>query len=387
MRPIVPILQWICLVPTIGGSVYAVSCLLAVLRFRRQPIGPPQHTFSFWPPVTVLKPVCGLEKNLKVNLRSTCLLDYPQFQVVFSVEEPRDPAIPLLKEIQQAFGPAKVSVAIGNRHAGTNGKINNLLGGLPYARHDILVISDSDVRLRPDYLKAIVAPLADPEVGCVCTLYKATCAETWFEKLELLTLNADYIPNLVFAHITGAAKFCLGASVALRCSTLNKIGGLEELADYLAEDNRLGQRILMSGKRIAIVPYFVDTVVDLNSPSQWWNHQVYLDQNIRAEQPMGFFFTVLIRSIPFALAFMATRLGDAVGLTVLGGAIALRLATAAVILRWGFRDHEGLRSLALLPVRDVAGLISWFLAFTKKTTIWRGKTFILTRDGRLAPRG
>jgi len=330
--------------------------------------------------------VCGLEKNQGVNLRSTCLQDYPEFQVVFSVQDPNDPVIPLLMEIQQEFSPERVFVAIENHQFGPNGKINNLLGALPHARYDILVISDSDVRLKPNYLKTIVTPLADPEVGMVCTFYKATCADKWFEKMELLTFNADFIPSVVFAHLSGASKFCLGPSMALRRSDLKEIGGLEALADYLVEDYEMGRRIWSSGRKVAIVRYFVDIVVDLKNLSQWWNHQVYWDQNTRAAQPAGFFASILIRSVPFAFFFAVFRFGDAVGLAVLTGALVLRLATAAIIMGWGFRDREGLKSLSLLPLRDMTALLSWLLAFTKRTVLWRGSEFILNRDGRLVPR-
>ncbi len=380
------LLEWLCLVPAIGGSVYAVLCLLAVIRLRRRPARSLRYSFSSWPPVTIMKPVCGLEKNLRDNLRSVCIQEYPEFQVVFSVQDPDDPALPLLREIQNEFGADKVSVAVDGAHTAPNGKIRNLLGGLPYARYDVLVISDSDVRVGSDYLKTIVGPLADPEIGCVCTLYKATGAGTWFEKLELLTLNADFMTNVVFAHFSGASKFCLGASTAILRPSLKEIGGLEALADYLVEDHEMGRRVWKSGKKIAIVPYFVETTVDLKDPSQWWSHQVYWDQNTRAAQPWGFFATALIRSVPFALLFAVLRLGDPIGWAVLGGTLAVRLSTAGVILGWGFRDHEGLRSLWLLPLRDLAGLVSWLLAFTKRTVIWRGAEFILTRQGRMVPR-
>lgn len=386
MQSLLSLLQWIFLIPVIGGSVYVILCLLAVQYLRIRRPYPTLYSFSRWPPVTILKPVCGLEKNQKANLRSACLQDYPEYQVVFSVQDRNDPSIPLLKEIQQEFGPERVSVAIENHQAGPNGKINNLLGALPHARYDILVISDSDVRLKADYLRAIVAPLADPEVGCVCTLYKATLAERWFEKMELLTFNADFIPSVIFAHVTGASNFCLGPSMALRRSSLEEIGGLETLADYLVEDYEIGRRIWSSGKRVAIVPYFIDIVVDLSNPSQWWQHLVYWDQNTRAARPGGFFASILTRSVPFAFLFAVLHLGDRVGLAVLGGALGLRMLTAAAILGWGFQDREGLRSVALLPLRDVVALVSWLLAFTKRTVIWRGSEFTLTRDGRLLPR-
>jgi ceramide glucosyltransferase len=378
---------WACLVPVIGGSIYALLCLLAVARFRtRNPAETPNRFGSEWPRVTILKPVHGIEKNQKENLRSACLQDYPAFQVVFSVQEVDDPAIQILNEIQREFGIERVTVAIENRRGGTNGKINNMIGGLLHARHDILVISDSDVRLRPNYLRTIVAPLADPEVGCVCTLYKAACADNWYEKTELLTLNADFMTSVVFAHESGASKFCLGASAALRRSTLEEIGGLEALADYLVEDYEMGRRIWESGKKIAVVPYVVDTMVDLKSLSHWWSHQVYWDQNTRSARPSAFFCTVTIRSIPFALLYAPFRGMNPHALAICFGAISLRLATSAIILQRGFGDREGLRSLWLLPFRDVASLGSWLLAFTKKTTVWRGKKFVLTRDGRLLAR-
>jgi len=378
---------WVCLVPIVGGSIYALLSLAAIARFRTRRA--PEDSCPFgdgWPRVTVLKPVHGLEKNQEENLRSTCLQDYPEFQVVFSVQELDDPAIPILNEIQREFGSGRVTVAVENLRGGTNGKINNMIGGLLHARHDVLVISDSDVRLRPDYLKAIVAPLADPEVGCACTLYKAACADTWYEKTELLTLNADFMTSVVFAHESGASKFCLGASAALRRSTLDEIGGLDSLADYLVEDYEMGRRIWESGKKIAVVPYIVDTMVDLKSPSQWWSHQVYWDQNTRSARPSAIIYTVTIRSIPFALLYAPFRGMNPHALAICIGAVFLRLATTAIVLRRGFDDIEGLKSLWLLPFRDVASLASWLLAYTKRTTVWRGTKFQLTRDGRLESR-
>ena len=204
--------------------------------------------------------------------------------------------------------------------------------------------------------------------------------------MELLTLNADFMTNVLFAHVSGASKFCLGASAALRRSTLEKIGGLEALSDYLVEDYEMGRRIWALGKKIVIIPYFVDTMVDLQSAGQWWNHQVYWDQNTRAARPFAFFATVLIRSVPFALLYAIFRMMDPTGLWVLGGASFLRIATAGVILNWGLQDREGLHNLKLLLFRDLASLATWLLAFTKRTTIWRGKSFELTRDGRLVAR-
>jgi len=374
----------ICLIPVILGSIYAFLCMLAVLRFCKQPASSFRRSFSEWPPVTLLKPVCGLEKNHKGSLRSACIQDYPIYQVVFAVQDPKDPVVPLLKEIEEEFGPERVSIAIENRQPGPNRKINNLLAALPHARYDTLVMNDSDVRLNPDYLKTIVPPLLDPGVGCACTLYRATCGDRWFEKLELLTLNADFIPSVIFAQVTGASKFCLGSSLAITRTSLEKIGGLEALVHYLPEDYEIGRRLWASGQMVSLVHYFIDIVVNLKSFSEWWHHQCYWDQMTRVARPIGFFATFLTRSVPFALFFVAIRLGDSLGWTVLGLALAIRLATAGAVMGWGMEDREGVRSLAFLPLRDMLAFVSWFLAFVKKTVIWRGTELTLTHKGQVS---
>jgi ceramide glucosyltransferase len=381
------LVQWLCLLPVIGGAVYGLLFVPAVLRFvrRARAAGSGPTIPLAWPPVTVLKPVHGLEKRLLANLRSFCRLDYPAYQVVFSAQRENDPAIPLLYELQREFGPDRVSVVVKDIQAGMNGKVNNLLGGLTEARHDVLVISDSDICVQPDYLKAVVAPLSDPQVGCVCTPFKTVSADRWYEKLELLSMNADFLPSVIFALATGASNYSNGQSITIRRETLEKIGGLASLGDYLVEDYEIGRRIWESGRRMAVVPYFLEATVDLKSAGQWWSHQVYWDQNTRAAKPGGFFATVFTRAVPFALLFALLRLMDPAGLAVLGGTIAVRLATVAVVLA-AVRDREGLRCLWLLPLRDVLGLASWMLAFTQRTVVWRGAEFVLTRNGRLVQR-
>ncbi len=346
----------------------------------------PQVPRGGWPAVSILKPVHGLEKDLEKNLRSICLQDYPQYQVIFCVQNKNDPAIPLLKQLKAELSSDLVNVVIEEREVGANGKINNLLGGLTYAKHEVLVISDSDVYTKSDYLKAIVAPLGNPEVGFVCTFFKATSAASWFEKMELLTMNACFFPDTVFAYITKTAKFCIGASLAFRRSSLQQIGGLESLADYFVEDYELGRRIWEQGKKPAVAPYVIECTVDLKTPSQWWNHQVYWDQNSCTVRPIALFSTLILRPVPFAILFAGLRLADPLGLFVLGGAVALRLSTAAGIMKYGLGDRERLQTLLLLPFRDIFGVVSLFLGLTRKTVVRRNKQFLLTKDGRMVAR-
>jgi ceramide glucosyltransferase len=385
-----PILEWLLLLPVVGGSVYALACLAAMARLRararRRSLAGAERAWAAaggWPPVSLLKPVYGLGRELGENLRSACRQDYPDFQVVFSAQREDEPALPLLYEIQREFGSERVTVVVDGTGTVPNGKVRNLLVGLSGARHEVLVVSDSDVRLRRDYLAAVVAPLADPGVGCATTLYKAAGARRWYEALEQVYFNADWVPNVVFSYLTGAQPFVLGASNAVRRSTLDAIGGLADLGHYLLEDFEMGRRIRAAGQRIAVVPYFVDTLVDLDGPLQWWRHQLYWDKNTRAGNAWGLFGTLFIRAVPFALAFAALRGGDGLGLAVVAAAVAVRLATAGLFMGWGLGDRTGLRSLALVPLRDLAGFVSTLAAFASPTVEWSGVRFVVGRGGRM----
>ena len=245
--------QIVLLVPVFCGSLYCVLCMFAAEhffkgRYRRFYLDPPH-----WPPVTILRPIYGLDKDLEASLRSACTQDYPVYQVVVSVQRLDDPALPILRRLADEFGEDRLTVVAVDSEPVVNGKVQNLQNALQAARHDVLVISDSDVRLQPDYLKAIVRPLQDPTVGYVCTPYRAVRAETWYEKLELLSLNADFMTSIVFAEVTGASDFCLGPSVAFRRSGLDLIGGFEALADYLVEDYEMGRRLIDRGYRMILV--------------------------------------------------------------------------------------------------------------------------------------
>jgi ceramide glucosyltransferase len=382
---LVEVLQIACLIPVIGGSVFSILSIWSMARFFKRSKSLTEKSIEFKPPVTVLKPVRGLEKNLKSQLSTICTQDYPEYQVIYSVQDLEDPALPILKEIQEEIGSQLVSVVISQVEAGANGKVNNLLGAMEKARHDIIIISDSDTYLRPNYIENIVAPLSNPQVGCVCTLFKAVQAQRWFEKVELLSINTDFIPSVIFAAVTGASHACLGPSVAISRATLQELGGLESLADYLVEDYELGRRVWTSGKEIAILPYVIDVAVDLENWHDWWNHQVYWDQNTYLARPGPFIATILIRAVPFALLFATVRLADPLGLAVLATALALRLLTAAITSKQ-LHDTEGLRSIHLLPLRDTLGLVFWLLSFTKRTVVWRGIEFRLTKNGKMIRR-
>ena len=380
----VEIFQIICLIPIISGCIYLILSVWTIRNFLRKTTTDINTTEKFHPPVTVLKPIRGIEKNLKSNLHTITVQDWPEYQIIYSVQDPQDSALPILNQLQAEVDNQKISVVIDNKDAGANGKVNNLLGAIAQAYHQIIIISDSDTNLKPDYIKNIISPLSNPNVGAVCTLFKVKSAQRWFEKMELLTINADFIPSVIFAAVTGASNACLGPSIAISRSTLQELGGLESLADYLVEDYELGRRVWTSGKKMVLLPYTIDVTVDLKNWQEWWTHQVYWDQNTYLARPWPFIATILIRAVPFAILFAIVRMGDLLGLGVLGFTLALRLFSAGITLK-ELKDVEGFQSLYLLPLRDTFGLIFWFLALTKRTVVWRGVKYKLVDHGKMVP--
>jgi ceramide glucosyltransferase len=369
------------LVPVAGGSVYSLLTLWAAARFFGRPFpGDP----NFTPPVSVLKPCYGMDRDMEANLRSICEQDYPDYQVVLSVQRLDDPCWPLLRDFEARY-PSRVTVIAEESEPVVNGKVQNMLIGLKAAQHEILVINDSDAFVAPDYLRRMVAPLSSHLVGYTCSLYRCVGATNVPEALEVLGINTDFVPSLIFAHETGASQFCLGASTATRQVGLKSVGGMQVLADYLVEDYEMGRRLRGAGFDYHIVPTFVDLSAHYESFGDWFNHWVYWDQNTKAANPMGFFLTVLTRAVPFAILFAVLTI-NLTGLIVLLVTLAIRLGVTAILSSRYLGDRDTLRWLWLLPIRDCIGLLSWALALFKRHFIWRGHTFKLGKGGRIIPR-
>ena len=377
------VLQGLFAIPVVAGSAFCLLAVGAAWVFSRR--RPDRLADAECPPLSLLKPIFGLEKELEENLRSCCEQDYPDYQVVMAVQRREEPALPLLRRLQDEYGSDRVTITIAAGQPTGNGRMHNLANGEKAARHDLIVISDSDICLRPEYLRIMAAPLLDPEVGYVCSLYRGVRAEKWYERIEQLSLHL-FTTQIVFAVLTGASDFCTGSSVALRRRDLHRIGGFEDLAPYLVDDYEMGQRLQGLGLRLHLAPDFVDTVVGLDSVREWWTHQIYWDQNTWAARPLGFLATVLIQPIPFALAFAIARTFDAFGWAVLAGTIGVRLvSTGAVSLL--LRDREATRNLAWLPLRDLTGLATWILTLVRRKVVWRGIAYDLGDDGLMTIRG
>ena len=363
-----------------ASGYWAATSVCMALFFRRLPlILSLSKDAPFAPFISLIKPVYGLEKNLYENLRTACLQDYSNYEVIYSFQRKDDSSLPIVEKIKKEFPEKKIEIVVDETAVGPNGRLVNILNGSKSAKGNIFVFSDSDMFLKPDYLKTVVAPLADPKVGVSCTLYKAWRPSNIPEALELLSFNADFVPAMVFALVTRASIACPGASQAIRREALEKIGGLEPLAHYLVEDFELGRRVVDAGFQIHFTPYVADTGVDLKHFKDWWRHQVYWDQNTRAANGIGFFFTLFIRPLPFASLY--ALFGGPYWPAVLAVTLGLRWLTA-----WSnslfLKDYDGIRSSWLLPLRDLLGFFVWFASFVKRKTYWKGREFIIQK-GRM----
>jgi len=360
------------LIPVVCSAAYWLLTAWTVSRFFERPVRV-RPSGARRPRVSLIKPVCGLEKGLEENLATALDQDYPDYEVVYSVQRPDDPALAVLERLK-ARSPERVKIVVDEACAGPNGRLCNILNATRRADGEVLVYSDSDMYLSRSYLEDVTAPLEDPRVGVSCTMYRAAGASWLGETLELLSLNSDFVPAMIFAKETRAASACPGASQAIRRDTLARIGGLEPMADSLVEDYDLGVAVEAAGLEIAFVPVVERTGIDLSGWTPWWRHQVYWDQNTRAANPVGHFFTLLVRGVPFALLYFL--LGGPGGFAWLLAALGVRLATFSHCARL-LGDTEGLAAVWLLPLRDSVGLAVWAASFASRNVHWKGRVFTL----------
>ncbi len=364
----------------IGLSV--IGCLflgLSALAVRRLFARRPAHGGAR-PPVSILKPLCGEDHDLAANLRSFCRQDYPEFQVVFGVRDTRDPAVATVERLMAEFPAADLVLVADRRQRGSNLKVANLHNMLPAARHDVLVIADSDMRVSPGYLAVVSAPLADPAVGIVTCLYRGTPAGGLWSRLACLHINHGFLPQAAVAEAIGAGAGCFGASIALRRETLERIGGLSAIENELADDYALGAAVRRAGGRIELSSYLVDNVIAEPGLSALFRHELRWARTIRLVAPLGFFGSVVTQ--PVVMAALAAALGvfPVAAPAMLAIALFCRCASVLAVDRaLGLQPSP----LYLLPVRDVLSFAVFVASFFTRKVEWRDRIFRVGPGGEL----
>ncbi len=376
---------------TLAGVAYSLLCLRAARRFASRQTPAPA---GFSPPVSVLKPVRGADPEAYENFRSHTLQDYPQYEIVFGVADATDPAVSVIERLMRDHPQHHIRLVVCAKNLGANRKVSSLIQMLAEARHAHLVIADSDIRVPPDYLRRVLAPLADPAVGMVTCLYRGVPAATLGSRLEAVITAVQFAPGVLAARLLDKGlRFALGSTIATSRAVLEKMGGLEPLVDHLADDYELGARTAAAGLKVVLSDLVVEHYVPEYSLRGFLHHQLRWGRGMRQSRPAGYaglFVTYLLVWALAAAAALSFSQEAAFSFSqaaapVLTAGIAFRLAVA---YRVGIRvlgDRTLWQSLWLLPLSDFLGLLVWAGSYTGRQVTWRGEKFVLEK-GKLKPR-
>jgi ceramide glucosyltransferase len=318
----------------------------------------------------------GSDPRLYDALRSHALQDYPEFEILFGVSNPHDPALKDIARLAVEF-PSLPYRVISVKTSAPNPKAFVLSQLAAQARYPLLLINDDDILVEPGYLRSVVGPLNDAKFGLVTCLYRAR-ADSWPARLEALGIATDFAPSVLVARLLGVVEFALGATMALRAETLRQIGGFEPIAAYLADDYQLGRRVTDRGYRVEFASAVVETSLGASSWRDVWRHQLRWARTIRVSRPGGYYGSLITNGTLWALVAFAARQWWA-------GAAALivRLVIGWLTGSWVLKDRYVTRWFWLMPFRDLFGLAVWFAGCFGSTVYWRGRKLRLAGEGRI----
>src|SRR5215469_8384650 len=364
-----------------GMGFYAL-CLWSARAFqrRKKADGP-----GFTGPVSILKPLRGVDPQMYESFRSHCIQDYPAYEIIFGVSDADDPAIEAVHKLMEEFPQCHIRLLMCPDVLGNNRKTSNLVQMLPFARHDHILINDSDIFVTPDYLTRVMAPFQDQHVGMVTCPYRGIAANTLGSKLESIGISTDFIAGVLTARqIEGGIHFALGSTLAMSREALEAIGGLRPLVDYLADDFELGYRISRRGYEVVLADVVVETYLPAYSFRGFFEHQMRWARSTRDSRRMGYVGLLLTFGLPWAIFAVLFTPYSWWSWTTLAAAVALRAAVAIQVGLGVVHDRAVWRHLWLLPLRDLIAFAVWFASFADNKVHWRGDIFLL-EDGVIRP--
>ena len=364
----------------IPAWVYLIGSAMAVMRFARRAL----PVVLDRPAVSVLKPLHGDEPGLHENLRSFAEQDYPGLQIVLGVNNAQDGALPAVHALSRDLPARDIALVVDARAGGSNQKVANLENMFEVARHDVIVLADSDMRVDRHYLSAVTAPLRDPQTGVVTCLYKGVPAGGKWSQFGAMHIDFGFLPSALVAESLGLGGGCFGATIALRRETLERIGGFARLRDELADDHRIGDEVRALGLSVVLSPYIVEARVFERSLADLWRHELRWARTVRAMAPAGFAGSVL--SHPVMIAALAAAI-TGFGLT------SSTFLVISWVLRWGtarvIAAALGLPPAKpwLLPLRDALSFAVFVASFFGRTVFWRDQVFHVEASGRMTADG
>jgi ceramide glucosyltransferase len=367
----------------LASFAYYVVAIVAALRFfRRRDAASVSSDFT--PPISILKPIYGLDRETYENYASFCAQDYPDYEILFCVSDDQDPAIPMIQQLARDFPQRRIHLLIGSELLGVSDKVNKLCRMAREAQHEILAVSDSDVRVEPEYLRAIAAPFRDPAVGAVTCLYRGLTDGSLAANLEAIGNSTDFAAGVLVAWLFAPVNFTLGATMATTKKCLAEIGGFESLVDHFSDDYELGNRIAARGHRVELITFPVSIVYPHQTLADAFRHQLRWNVSIRFSRPAGHLGLIFTQALPLGLLAAIFAPSAAWAISLLLGYLLLRGISAWVVGVYGMRDAGVQRHLELLPLRDAFAFIVWVASFFPQRIHWRGREFYV-RDKRLVP--
>ena len=368
---------------------YLLSLYCTVEYFLALRKSPPRDD-SFAPPVSILKPVRGVDHDAYENFASYCRLDYPEYELVFAMADPHDPVIPVIKKLQGDFPDRPIRFVTDVPRVGENDKVNSLCRLVAEARHDLLVMSDSDVRVDRDYLREVVAPFADRRVGAVTSFYRCAGGGTLAADLDMLGMCMDSVPSaLVARKLENKVQFAYGWTMATTKERLAEVGGWEAMANHHSDDFELGNRIAGKGHRVELMRQPVWMVFPRQTFRGFLRHELRWAVGLRNVRPAGYAGMLFAHGLPWAI--LGASVAAASGRTgmaafFIAAYLVLRIGLAYTAGVWGLRDRNMTSKLWLAPAHDAVVAAVWFAGFFTDKILWRGLEFRV-RNRMLEPAG
>jgi ceramide glucosyltransferase len=363
----------------------SIHCVIAYFRAARNV---PKHKVPFHPPASIVKPVRGLDYEAYENFASFCRLDYPEYELLFAVSDPCDPVIPVIEKLRADFPERAIRLITNVPYVGASDKVNNLCQLAQNAKYDLLVMSDSDVRVQPDYLQQVAAPFADPEVGVVTAFYKSLSSGTLASNLDALGMYMDSAPAaLVARKMEGGLGFAFGWTMATSKKHLAEIGGWEAMVNHHSEDFELGKRIALCGHRVVLMSKPVSMVFPKETLSEYFHRELRWSIALKSARPSGYRALLFTHGLPWAVigAVVAESMGYLpLAISFLLAYLILRVALTWLTGNWGLDDRKLSKVIALVPVRDAVSFVVWLAGFFSERIVWRGIEYRL-HEGQLIP--
>ncbi|HZD48677.1 MAG TPA: glycosyltransferase [Silvibacterium sp.] len=367
----------------IPSIYYTIALFSSVRFFLAASADADERSGGFEPPVSILKPVRGLDPDAYENFSSFCRQDYPDYEILFCIGDTTDPVFPVLERLIREFPERRIRVLIGSGRDAVNDKVAKLVRLVNEAAHEHLVINDSDVRVEPDYLRTIVAPLANPEIGAVTCFYVPTQDTSWVQRLQDVGMLSDFYPGILVAKELDGVKFALGPTIGTTRTRLQAFGGYASLENRPADDLLVGRLIADQGYQVALLPYSVSTVPDYQSLRDLFLKRLRWITVMRHMRRWGHLGLIFTFGLPWALLAVAVQPTIGIAAIYLGGYLAFRIALTAVVGA-GLKQPHVWWKMPLIPVWDVLACLIWLVSFTRKSIRWRGQDYLI-RKGELVP--